>query len=727
MSDIDEHHIYKVPRSVIGPSYITHPPSPPLSVRIPSQQPTASTNTMAYSHSFPAQQACIDTPPLPPPRNRSMSEHSTPVIPHEQRHIVLSPPIHETSTFPVITQTKRWFSSQKPFKFSSFREKRNIPVLPVRGVWSQYKRRCSDDLVDTANGANTFSSRAEDRPLEQFDLSPTESDKSFQSLPPTRLSLGQLVDGYAHSFPYRIKAKQSYIFQASHLSIFNSNMYNLYFIKQQQVIIMLDQEGTAYTIPINSAVQFGYINPSNGIIRPKFSSLAYKSFAKVSDILALSPAEIPKVVCALKKFKGQSKKSSVEPNEVLLILQIRRNKLTGKRFIKAYSFLTKFRKDLLADCDAQFTTNPSHLRLWLTDLTEAAPDLFPCHAVIYFEERFTSSLRHFPSPLLEQDAYVTLTDLKVQKTIVASLVTEFQSSNLSSQSLLDIPVSASLANLQIEIVASSQNNEILNAEAKRMYEELDIACIQSLQDSATDRSYATQCLFHTILQSGAEKAGMVVIPPVAVNHHQMAGETLSLVEEPAWDQDSDSEIEHYQKLRNGTPDLQSEASLMPVLENHSTSSASPSTSSISHPLYAPLRVNYMNCHSESFSNGLSPKDKWGHHADELQHYEIMQSPVPAESNHSMESTQSDIVSELRTAVQLLEDRVGMVEKKSNQYRELKSMMQTLSSRVGRLEKLLMSQPSSDEQNRHDPVPPKPSNSNLSYLRSLNTLQVKKYS
>ena len=589
-----------------------------------------------------------------------------------------------------------------------------MPVLP--GIWSQTKRRSSDDSAVAMSSPSTQSSLSEERPV-QFDLSPTESDRSFSSLLSNYLTLGELVEKHAHSFPFQIRAKQSYSFQASQITILNSDVYNLYFVKKQKVVTMQDKLGSSYIIPVNSAVQFGYINPSDSNARHR--SLAYKSFPKVSDLMALSAAEMPKVVCAQKEFKGQNKKSSLEQNEVLLIIQTQRNKLSGKKYLKVYSFLTKSRKTLPAECCAQFTTNPGHLRLQLTDLMEVAPDFFPFQAVIYLEKRFTSSLRDFPSTLLHPESYVTLTEMKTQQTVVASVANDLSISSLAPP-LLDIPVRGSLANLQIEILSSSQNNDVLNSEARRVYEELDISSLQSLEDSATDRAYSTQCLFHTILQKGAEKAGMMIVSPVATCQNQMPEETPSLTKMPPdWEPESESEEEHYEKLKNWTTsDLQSEGSLVLPYDAQSTSSASPSTSFVSHALFTPVSVghSYRVHHFKPLSN--SPRDSWlSPHPTSDEDYEVMDPAVHPESRHFNKET----ISEIRTAVQLLEDRVEIVEKKVPEYLELKSMIQSLCSRVESLEKHL---PSFTNHVTSDFETPQTPDTNLAYLRSLDISQVR---
>ena len=616
------------------------------------------------------------------------------------------------------TPTKRWPWWGDPSKtlprFGSFKDKSAKSVTAVRGLLGQAKRRFGDDAVVASSAAATDAVR---------------DGESTQPLAGCTLTLGKLTENHTHSFPFQVKAMQSYSFQASQLTIMNSDQYKLFFVKQQQFVSMQDSLGTSYTIPLNSAVQFGYINPSDRKHTPH--TLAYKSYTKVADLMALSDREMPRIVCAQSTHKSQSKKSSLEENEVLLILQIRKSKLTGRKYLKVYSFATKSKKSLYHDCVGHFTTNPAHLRLWLTDMANISASIFPCQAVIYLEKRFTSALKSFPSTLLKADSFVTLKEMKTQKSIVASLVTE---QGASQPTLLDIPVAGFLSNLRIEM-QTPHDIEALQAETRKIYEGLDITSLQSLDDGITDRAYNTKCLFYTILRKGSEQEGVELLIPGSAYQNRapeqlVASDHIKISAD--LDHDSDSDNEHYEKLSDwvGTeqvslaPAFPMPATLLP--DTQSVSSTSPSLSSGFHSLSTQEKdmATTPRLAHRKLSTSLNSAT-----VNNEEDYEMMELPVHSpEHLHynvpaAMHGDHFDLdLSDLRRAVTLLEDRIVPLEKKVAEHHQLQQLVRSLSARISKLEKQLMphTHPTTAPQTHSASVKA----TNLALLRSLDTSQVR---
>ena len=721
----DDYHIYKVPRPARSQSFNAHPPTAPLPILVP-HTPTNTTQNMAYSvrPSFVPHSA----PPILPPRNRTLSAQpmtdfkNTFSPPTDTADPVSSPqfsPSHEPAAGPAGTSAKKWWGQSKTLpRFGSFKEKGTKPGVTMRGLLGQARRRFSDDTT-VGMSSNTESH------------SPGENVSTL-SLPGMNLTLGKLTESHAHSFPFQVRAMQSYSFQASQLTIMDSDLYNLYLVKQQQSVSMLDALGSCYSIPVNSAVQFGYINPSDR--KSRRQTFTYKCYSKVADLMSLSALEMPRVVCAQETHRSQSRKSSLEENEILLILQIRKSKLSGRRYLKVYSFLTKSKKNLYPECVAHFTTNPAHLRLWLSDMVSVAASLLPCQAVIYLEKRFTSALKAFPSTLLRADAFVSLTELKTQSSVIASLITPHPGNGDTFQSaLLDIPIAGSLTNLQIEIMAP-HNSDALHAEARKIYEGLDISALQSLEDGITDKAYNTKCLFYTILRNGSEREGVNLALPAAAYQSSIPENPVSLADPKTpteWEQDSDSDREHYEQLNDWVAAEQhGVAPAFPMPDTQSLASASLSLYSVPRSVFTQERgLDATLCATNNHHpGGHLPSDV---HVSPVfttsrsdEDYEVMELPVhPKHSHNNVPSTPrcSMAESELRTAVNLLSDRVAMMEKVA-EYQDLLALVKSLSTRVDRLERQLMpSLHSSATYNSLEPAPVQ--TANLTHLRSLDVSQV----
>ena len=683
----DDYHIYNVPRPSRSQSF---PTTPPLAIRVRVPNQTVYTQNELYS----AQLSPIPSsaPPALPPRRDSDLFFSPP---HSTN--TCTPPLDTApSTTGFSSSKKRW---RNPIPhFGSFREKTRKGEY---GTQQLPKRQLS---VDSA----------------------TLSQPVQQPQPGDILTLGRLAESYPHSFPFQVKALQSYSFQASQPAITDSEIYNLLLVKQQKFVSMQDRLGMCYSIPLNSAVQFGYVNSSDHKTNPH--TLTYKSYTKAADLLALGDHEMPRVMCAQETHKGTSKKCSVKENEVLLIVQVRKNKLSGRKYLKVYSFSTKSKKYLYPDCVGHFTTNPAHLRLWLTDMADVYSRVFPCQAIIYLEKRFTSALKSFPTTLLQADSYVTLTELNTQPSIIASRVVPY----LSQATLLDLPMTGLLSNLQIELLAP-HSSESLQSAARRAYEGLDITSLQSLDDGISERAYSTKCLFYTVLRRGSEHVGVNLIPPSSIRHPSLFEGPCDGMRTPLEsEQDSDSDVERYEKISDwvepeSTSTASQSSSFFPRSHTFDTPSlgsqqyefpsTSPSVSSGFH--------SYRH-HTTTATNTLfhptSPHatHPTSHHADgEYEMMALHSNPQPEQFRDQTENEDGLDVRELGRAVRLLEERVVPLEIKVVEYQQLQALVRTLSQRISKLERQLKPHSPSSITTNSQPVRA----ANVAYLRSLSPKKV----
>ena len=124
----------------------------------------------------------------------------------------------------------------------------------------------------------------------------------------------------------------------SELTISTADEYNIHFTKHQTVVTVKASSGELYSVPINSAIQFGLLyNPEK---QPKKEHI----FKNVSDIIALKT--LPKVVCATVAYVGESEAASVAENEVLCIKRVHNPMFHGRKSLEVYSLSTGGKKQL---------------------------------------------------------------------------------------------------------------------------------------------------------------------------------------------------------------------------------------------------------------------------------------------------------------------------------------------------------------------------------------------
>ena len=184
------------------------------------------------------------------------------------------------------------------------------------------------------------------------------------------LSFEDLIHHHQKSFPLRIYITNGYLGATSRLTISTGDMYNIHFLKRTRVMLFRDHHDTPYSIPLNSAIEFGLIfEPKEG--RKPTELEAGIIFSSVADLL--SQPETPKVVSVMKSWRSTEVKSapvtSLVTNEVLVIKSAQRS-LFSKKGLRVFSLTTKSDKFLSEDCTTQFSTQPALCHLHITDIVE---------------------------------------------------------------------------------------------------------------------------------------------------------------------------------------------------------------------------------------------------------------------------------------------------------------------------------------------------------------------
>ena len=180
------------------------------------------------------------------------------------------------------------------------------------------------------------------------------------------LSFEELIKHYQKSFPLRVYMTNGYLGATSRLTISTGDMYNIHFLKKTRVMLFRDTHDTPYSIPLNSAIEFGLLyQPRQG--RKAAEVEAGVIFSSVADLL--SQPESPRVMAVLKSWQSSDGKTSLVTNEVLFIKSSQKS-LFGKKGVRVYSLTTKSDKFLSEECTTRFSTQPTLCRLHITDIVE---------------------------------------------------------------------------------------------------------------------------------------------------------------------------------------------------------------------------------------------------------------------------------------------------------------------------------------------------------------------
>ena len=315
------------------------------------------------------------------------------------------------------------------------------------------------------------------------------------------LSIQQLVQKHSNSLPARTKVVQGYYGQ--NVELITDELYDIHFIKHQKVVNIKDAQGTIYTVPLASSLQFGLLFNHGTQQEDNTEGI---TFHKASDIMA--QRVLPGVVCATKAFPGADEMSSVQENEVLKVLCV---EVQGKECLKVFSFRTQSEKVLRADCAGEFSTKPSLIRLHLSDIITC----IPCRAVIFIDETATppTVAKKFSTSLLSGP--IIITGSKIETSLVASLSKNKKPVKPSQKdsgkvTLLDIPLADHLSEVEFSIMelASTQESELLREDTRNIMREFDPSKLKHLREAKSARIARLQSLLYTEVQKGQRMVGI---------------------------------------------------------------------------------------------------------------------------------------------------------------------------------------------------------------------------
>ena len=354
---------------------------------------------------------------------------------------------------------------------------------------------------------------------------------SSQAIPPTldelnwhptgeSMTLSQLASTQSSRFPLRIHLLDGYYGQTTRFSLSSSDIFDIHFTKRTQVVSVRDSMGVDYSVPLNSAIQFGIIRKQKPADQPP-----QMMFSTAQDLMSLNP--LPEVVCATSKWGSPSAKpqTTVEENELLLVKGIYKSPLRSKRFLKCYSLNTESKKLLPEECEGNFSMSPDHTKLHVYEFAVKFKALLPCKAMMFLcaETAYDSPVfRTVPKNLFKKPINVVCVASEVSLT--ATTVTrkpsptldpktdhiDFDRKPMKSALPLEIPLDSHLGDLEVEILKApnSAETEKLYINTQELLENANKTPYMILLDKGSDRINDTQSLFY--MQVRPEKSQLGV-------------------------------------------------------------------------------------------------------------------------------------------------------------------------------------------------------------------------
>ena len=263
---------------------------------------------------------------------------------------------------------KDFLGPQEKILFSTNRESFEVPHLPpvssklsMSRIPIQFDNKLSSIVMSSPSFQSSSIIQAFPSPS-QLPTRPRQARWSnlneqwvqqMKVLTGQKLTLLELIENHSKSFPLQVKVTQG--FSSPQVEIAAGDVYNIHFLKKSKVVIIRDSIQNEYTIPLNSAAQFGIVYGQGGYGNTP------AIFTTAEDIMAADL--LPRVVCAMRSYRGAKPKSSVDAGEVLIVQGI--YKPQSSKSLLVYSTTTARKKTLEKECAGCFTTDPQQTKMYL--------------------------------------------------------------------------------------------------------------------------------------------------------------------------------------------------------------------------------------------------------------------------------------------------------------------------------------------------------------------------
>ena len=366
-------------------------------------------------------------------------------------------------------------------------------------------------------------------PSEPTEQSQVDSSDLYNVLD-EELTLAQLVETHKDSFPLRVRVCKGFYGVSDKTSVSEGDEYSIHFVKNTDVVKIVDSTDTPYEIAFNSAIKFGmFYNPEGD---EKLAREGY-IFPKVSDILSLSV--LPKVIRSTVAHRGSSAESTVEENELFIIHEVK-SKL-GRKSLKVYSLSATRFKHLSENCEGNFSTKPYDTRLFLPEICEQVPNPFPLDVMLFVSTDVAQDL-----PIYLSSTLVTLKGKGRNMSLIASCSSDDPG---SPPILMDIPLDL---DIEVQIMEPKQDDkEHLYEETTSLFEQFNPGNVIPYFTKATSTTFETQAAFMSTIREGSERAGISLEAPSCIKKQQKQQQQ----EEVAVTANGSSGLLQSQQLSNG--------------------------------------------------------------------------------------------------------------------------------------------------------------------------------
>lgn len=330
-----------------------------------------------------------------------------------------------------------------------------------------------------------------EKPAHGHSTPPTPENYEVPAIAP--LSLVAFVEKYSDSLPVSVQVEKGHYGSSNPETVSISEKFIVALIKSRKVLSIQTYTNTEYSLPFGSAVQLSLLyNPEGNAEKAQNDGYTFES---VHDLVSNVHCPCPQVVCATKTAKGDTFKSGVYENEILLVEKYDNH--TKKLQVISLG-PTPVKKSLPLECGGCFTTKPSAVPMYVSDVYNYvngdASKVYD--AILHFDQHanLSTNIQRADESLR---GVVRLKGFVMERSLVCFSVPD----SAHEEQAFEIPVNSTLDQVEITVQQPRINLEKFSPD-----DYFDLPYFQ--QEELTSGS--VQTFFYEHLRLGHEREGVML-------------------------------------------------------------------------------------------------------------------------------------------------------------------------------------------------------------------------
>lgn len=358
--------------------------------------------------------------------------------------------------------------------------------------------KASSCIAAQERGLNHRSRSLSDKEVYTKDSETIIEKAQKRKMNPNEFLLSDYISYHSVHLPKRVQITKGFCSDSTEVALSQGEVFDLHFVRQTKTVMMTDSNMIQYTVPMSSLAMFSILYDPFEVERVAILGFHFKTAGAVMDL-----KNPPAVMASTREVDGGRPDTSLKNGEVLIIQGVK-NVFHG-RLLRVFSLKTNSMKFLDDQCAADFTTNPTMIKMTLPQIYDCSIPL-PQKAILYPSDTMANSI---PSSLLKNT--FILKKFTIIKSVVATALAYVEMTSSSECPVLDLDVSLDV-DIQEVAIGKSEQKEMLNT-TQNLVNRFDESAVVPYVDMPDPSLHIVQCALLTNLNPKLVSYTTEIFPP----------------------------------------------------------------------------------------------------------------------------------------------------------------------------------------------------------------------